>query len=48
LEAPVLGEAFAVEGAQVGLRIADVDREEHGGDYRERRLAGWPIGVVSA
>jgi hypothetical protein len=30
----VLGKALAVEGAEVGLRVADVDREEHGGDYR--------------
>jgi hypothetical protein len=26
----VLGEALAVEGAEVGLGVADVDREEHG------------------
>ena len=34
LEAPVLGESVAVEGAEVGLGVADVDREQHGGDYR--------------
>ena len=34
LEAPVLDQALAVEGAEVGLGVADVDREEHGGDYR--------------
>jgi hypothetical protein len=26
----VLSEALAVEGAEVGLGVADVDREEHG------------------
>ena len=34
LEAPVLDQALAVEGAEVGLGVADVDREQHGGDYR--------------
>ena len=29
LEAPVLDQALAVEGAEVGLGVADVDREEH-------------------
>jgi hypothetical protein len=29
LEAPVLGETLAVEGAEVGLGVADVDGEEH-------------------
>jgi hypothetical protein len=30
----VLCELVAVEGAEVGLGVADVDGEEHGGDYR--------------
>ena len=34
----MLGEALAVEGAEVGLGVADVDREEHSADYR-RELA---------
>jgi hypothetical protein len=29
----VLDQALAVEGAEVGLGVADVDREEHDGDY---------------
>ena len=29
LEAPVLDQALAVEGAEVGLGVADVDREQH-------------------
>ena len=35
-EAPVLDQLGAVEGADVGLRVADVDREQHGGDYSGR------------
>ena len=30
LEAPVLGELLALEGAEMGLGVADVDREKHG------------------
>ena len=30
LEAPVLGQPIVVEGAEVGLGVADVDREKHG------------------
>ena len=30
----MLGKALAVEGAEVGLGVADVDREQHGADYR--------------
>jgi len=30
LKSPVLDQALAVEGAKVGLGVADVDREEHG------------------
>ena len=30
-KAPVLGQLGAAEGAEVGLRVADVDREEHRG-----------------
>ena len=29
LEAPVLDEALALEGAEMGLGVADVDREQH-------------------
>ena len=29
----MLDQALAVEGAEVGLGVAYVDREEHGGDY---------------
>ena len=32
-ETPVLDELLAAEHAHVGLRVADVDREQHGGDY---------------
>ena len=44
LEAPVLGEALAVEGAEVGLGVADVDREEHEGDYARRMPLQWTHG----
>ena len=40
LEAPVLDQALAVEGAEVGLGVADVDREEHGRDYRPTGTVG--------
>ena len=40
LEAPVLDQALAVEGAEVGLGVADVDREQHAGDYRRLHRIG--------
>ena len=33
-QAPVVRELGPVEGADVGLGVADVDREQHAGDYR--------------
>jgi hypothetical protein len=38
----VLDQLLAIEGAEVGLRVADVYREQHGGDYRRIELARWP------
>ena len=37
-EAPVVHELVAAEGAEVGLRVADVDDEEHGRDYARRAM----------
>ena len=45
LEAPVLDQVLALEGAQVGLRVSDVDGEQH----RRIIAAGdWPRGQVGA
>ena len=45
LKAPVLDQALAVEGAEVGLGVADVDREEHGRDYHGHRRRIAPVKV---
>ena len=42
----MLDQALALEGAQVGLRVADVDGEEHARDYR--RIDDWPSSQTSA
>src|SRR5262249_687925 len=41
-QAPVARELGALERPDVGLRVADVDREQHAGDYRAgaRNAAG--------
>ena len=41
LEAPVLDQALALEGAEVGLGVADVDREQH------RRIIAGSTGQVA-
>ncbi len=33
VEAPVARQVLPVEGAEVGLRVTDVDREQHRRDY---------------
>jgi hypothetical protein len=43
---PVLRERVAVEEAEDGLRVADVDREQHARIVRARLLA--PVAVVAA
>ncbi len=44
LEAPVLGQPLGVEGAEVGLGVADVDCKEHAGDYARRMPRQWTHG----
>ena len=39
-QAPVAPELLAVEGTEVGLGVADVDREQHAADYQA--AIGWP------
>ena len=50
LKTPVLSQALAIEGAEMGLGVADVHREEHSGDYRLNKpmAALLPLGPEEA
>jgi hypothetical protein len=44
----VLGQALALEDTEVGLGVADVDREQHRSIIAGVELAGQPVDFVSA